>query len=232
VADAGIRAADLLGHVLEQLGEPLDVGLIDDGVVVLVLRRAVLAPVEERVDDDRGQRLPQAVLGVGDVVEAAVGVVEVVPEQRGVAAHLAVDGLGVGVEQELRRVAPDAPRRVVRAVDAIPVALSGLDAGEEAVPDEAVDLREGDAGLLAALADEAELDLLGHLREDREVDPRAVVRSAERVGPAGPDLHDCLSVEQRHRSAARGSDVAGGRTHPRQHRDTRLALGRTTRLPG
>ena len=71
--------------------------------------------------------------------------------------------------------------RVVRAVHAVAVALAGLDAGQVAVPDEAVDLGQLDAGLGALVVDEAQLDPLGDLGEEGEVDAGAVVRGAERV---------------------------------------------------
>ena len=64
VGDAGVGAADLLRDVGVGLGEALDVGFVDDAVVVLVPRQAVLAPVEEGVDDDREHRVAEAVLDV------------------------------------------------------------------------------------------------------------------------------------------------------------------------
>src|SRR5215213_11312543 len=72
---------------------------------------------------------------------------------------------------------------------AVPVPLPGLDAGDEGVPHEAVDLGELDALLGTVVLDEAQLDALGDLGEEREVDPSAVVRRTEGVGLAGPDLH-------------------------------------------
>src|SRR5215218_9685155 len=72
---------------------------------------------------------------------------------------------------------------------AVPVPLPGLDAGDEGVPHEAVDLGEVDALLGSVVLDEAQLDALGDLGEEREVDPGAVVRRTEGVGLAGPDLH-------------------------------------------
>lgn len=78
VGDRGVRAAAALRDVGMRLGQALDVGLVDDRVGVLVLRRPVGAPpVEEWVDHDglghAGRRV---------VVVAAVGVAEVVGEQR------------------------------------------------------------------------------------------------------------------------------------------------------
>jgi hypothetical protein len=73
------------------------------------------------------------------------------------------------------------------AVDAVAVALAGADAGEVAVPVEGVALLERDA-LLAVVAEEAELDALGVLAEEREVRPLAVPGRAEGERRARPDL--------------------------------------------
>ena len=101
--------------------EALDVRLVDHGLVVLVLGVAVVAPVEVRVDHHREHRVAEAV-----VVVERVGLVEPVGEQRLVAVDLALDGLRVGVEQQLRPGCTGARRGVVGAVDAVAVALPGL----------------------------------------------------------------------------------------------------------
>ncbi len=77
MGDRGVGAAAALRDVGMRLGEALDVGLVDDRVGVFVLRRAVGAPVEERIDDDRLGHAGRRVL-----VVAAVFVAEVVAEQR------------------------------------------------------------------------------------------------------------------------------------------------------
>ena len=76
VRDGGVGAADLLGHVRVGHAQALDVSLVDNGLVVLVLRWPVVTPVEERVDDDRQHGVAQ---GVGLV--QGVGVIELVAEQ-------------------------------------------------------------------------------------------------------------------------------------------------------
>src|SRR5205807_6190723 len=48
---------------------------------------------------------------------------------------------------------------------------------------------EHDALLDAVLVEEAELDHLGHLGEDREVRPRPVEARPQRIRAAGPDVH-------------------------------------------
>ena len=72
-------------------------------------------------------------------------------------------------------------RRVVGAVHAVAVALAGLDAGQVGVPDEAVDLGQLDAGLGAVVVDQAELDPLGDLGEQR----RSSRRLPSKVAPRG-----------------------------------------------
>ena len=76
-------------------------------------------------------------------------------------AHLPVDGAGVGVQQQLLRIAAHPRRRVPRAVHAIAVALAGADAGHVAVPGMTVHLRQVQATLAAGLVEQAQLDALG-----------------------------------------------------------------------
>ncbi len=189
VRDRGIRAADLLGHLGVGHRHALDVRLVDDRLVVLVARRAVVAPVEVGVDDDREHRLAEVVVGV-----ALLRVLEVVGEQRLVVGDLALDRLRVGVEQQLAGVAAVPVVGVVGAVHPEAVSLSGLQAGDVCVPDEAVDLGQVEARLGAVVVDEAQLDPLGHLAEQGEVHAAAVVGGAERVRRSGPDLHWLPSV--------------------------------------
>jgi hypothetical protein len=215
VGDAGVGAAQLLGNPRVGHRQALDVGLVDDRLVVRRLGRAVGPPVEERIDDDGLRHVLRRIL-----VVALTGL-EVVAEDRSVPLHLAVDRLGVGIEQQLVRIAPEALRRVVRPVDAVAVPLAGLDAGQEGVPDEGIHLGQGDAGLLAGVIEQAQLDLLGHLAEDREVGAGAVVRGPEGVGGARPYLgHSGCS-------SCAGVPHCGGRgVSPR--RSSRRKRGRAT----
>lgn len=141
VRHARVGAAQLVGDVRVEHRHALDVRLVDDAVVVVPVRRAVVAPVEERVDDDRHHRVPGRVVvvergsGRGCVVLLALGelvrlrdlvrVGEAVGEQRLVAVDLPLDRLRVRVEQKLRRVAAVAVRGVVGTVHAVAVARTG-----------------------------------------------------------------------------------------------------------
>jgi hypothetical protein len=173
VRDRGVRAADLLGDLLVRLGEPLDVRLVDDRVGVFVPGRSIHTPVEVRVDHHRLGHAGRRV-----VVVAAVRIAEVVAEQRLVPLEGAVDRLRVRVDQQFVRVAALSRGRIVAAVYPVAVALAGLDVGDEAVPDEAVDFGQRHPGLNAVDVEQAQLDLLSGLAEHREIGARAVVGGA------------------------------------------------------
>src|SRR5690606_4992496 len=96
-APLGVRDLGVAG------GEPLDVHLVDDGVVHGDVRMAVPFPVEVRVDDDRLGDVRAAVGVVGDVLFARP-----VRETRPVPVDVAVDGAGVGVDQQLVGIAAQA----------------------------------------------------------------------------------------------------------------------------
>jgi len=150
VGHPGVGAARLLGYVRVQHAHALDVGLVDDRVVVLVLRRVVVPPVEVGVHHHGEHGGVHVVGGV-----ALRRVVELVGVERRIGHDLSLDGLGVRVEEELARVAPVAVVGLERPVDAVTVALPGLNAGEVGVPDVGVHLGEGDALLGHVLVEEA-----------------------------------------------------------------------------
>ncbi len=53
VGQAGVRSPDLVRDFGMSHAQALHVGFVDDGVVVFVAGRAIVAPVEERVHDHR-----------------------------------------------------------------------------------------------------------------------------------------------------------------------------------
>ena len=210
VREAGVGAAHLLRDLRVRDGQPAHVRLVDHRLVVGDARRAVGAPVEERVDHHRLRHVRRRV-----GVVAPVRVAERVAEHGLVPDHRPVHGLGVRVDQQLVRVAAQALGGGVGPVHPVAVALAGLDAGQVAVPDEPVHLGEPDPGLLAPLAEQAELHPLRDLGEDREVGPGAVVGGAERVGMAGPRPHGFLLVRRGSTRRGRGYRGPGWVTGPR-----------------
>ena len=137
VGEAGVGAAQRLGDVGVAGGEPLDVHLVDR---------------PSRARRAGGRSLPQSKYGLCDdalrhvrravVVVARVLVADVVAEARLVPVDRPLDRLGVGVEEQLGRVAAQPLGRVPGPVDPVAVALAGADAGQVGVPAVGVDLLE------------------------------------------------------------------------------------------
>src|SRR5262249_5807135 len=130
------------------------------------------------------------------------------------------------VDQELRRVEPLAGLRLVRAVDAVAVPLAGPDAGQVAVPVEDGAVDHLDDLLAVVLVEQAELDALGVLGEEREVRALAVPHRPERERPAGPDL------PQRRSSTVFAAKSATSSTSPRRTRRTRRRSSTSVSAPG
>ncbi len=182
---AGVGAAELLGDARVQLRQALHVRLVHHRVVPPAVGPALGGPVEEGVDHDRLRHEGSAVGLLHDVIAAADGV----GEDRRVPVDLAVDCLGVRIEQELVRVAPVPLGGVVGTVHAVPVPLPGTNVQQVAVPPGPGLLRKRDPRLLAVLIEQAEVDALRHVGEDREVGAGTVEGGPQREGLAGPDGH-------------------------------------------
>ncbi len=89
--------------------------------------------------------------------------------------------LGIGIQQQLVRIEAVALFGRIGPVDAIAVELSGRDVVEIAMPDVLGTLRHFDALELAATltVEQAQLDLLGIGREQREIGAASVPAGAE-----------------------------------------------------
>ena len=177
----GVRAALGLRDVRVAGGEALDVDLVDDRLVELDVRRPVVAPVEVRVVHDRPGHERGAV-----VVVARVLVAERVGKAGRVPVDLSLDGLGVGVDEQLGRVAALAVLGRPRPVDPVAVTLPGRDRRQVGVPAERVHLFEAEPFLAALVVEQAQVDGLGHLGEQREVGPGAVVGGSEWIRAPRP----------------------------------------------
>ena len=99
VREAGVCAPQLLGYVGVELGEALDVDLVEDRIGHRERRRSVLAPVELAGDHHRARNVRRRVGAVG-----AIGIVWHVAEHRRMPSDLAGDGARIRVEQQLRRM--------------------------------------------------------------------------------------------------------------------------------
>ena len=141
VAQAGVGPAQRRGDVRVAHGEALDVDLVQDRVRVAVPGPLVVLPAERRVDDQAPGHVP------GGVQAARLaGVGRVLAEHLRPERDRSADRLGVGVEQQLGRVAPQALGRVPGPADPVPVGLPRADAGHERMPDVGVVVRPAGSG--------------------------------------------------------------------------------------
>ena len=200
--EARVGAAQVLGHGRMQPGEALHVQLVDHRGLGPVARTPVAAPVERRIDDVGARRVGGAVGLLDRVLVAA----ERIGEHRVAPRDVAREGLGVRVGQQLGRVAAQPVRRVVRAMHAIAVGLSGGDPGQEQVPDEAGLTDEVVPGFLAGLVEEAQLDTVRQAREHAEMHALPGQRGPERaVDRRHPVLRSRSATGKASNSASRST---------------------------
>jgi hypothetical protein len=146
-------------NVLAVLGQPLDVGLIDDRVFPRDRWSAFFPPGEGLVDDDAlghpARVVPSIERQVGPCAAGAIAEMGIAPDE----APGQVPG--VGVDEELMGVEAEPAFGLIAAVNAVTIELSRPDIVQVAVPDILSSLRQGDAfDFAAAVAiEEAELDL-------------------------------------------------------------------------
>src|SRR6185312_8424064 len=118
-------------------------------------------------------------------------VARLVPGQRLLPVDLAEDGLGVGIDEQLVRVAPVPARGRVGAVHAEAVEGARLQLRQVAVPGVPGDIGEIEAFKMARRSGrvvEANLDPRRHVRVEGEIDAAAVERGAPWEGRTRPDL--------------------------------------------
>ena len=183
-------------------GEAAHVHLVDHHVLARDVRRPVRAPGEGGLQHAALGHEGGAVAAVeGQVLALAADGVAI---ERVAPAQLADRILGIGVDQQLVRIEAVAFLGLVGAVDAIAVGHAGARLRQVAVPDVLGALAQHDALQLAAavVVEQAELDLLGVLGEQREVDAFAIPGRAARVGLSRPDDLDRIGALH-----ARGPDI-------------------------
>ncbi len=186
VGQRGIAAPQLRRHLGQVLAEILDMGLVEHDIGAGVARRV------ERARRDRGRRGHAGLERVQRVVAAvhvavAFGVADDMAEMLGPPAEMPDDLARPGVEQQLVRVVAVAALGLPRPVRAQAVDQPGAEAGQEAVVDAVVRAMQRVAAQLAhALGiEDAQLDALGMVGPDRDVDPAVAHQCAQRLAAAG-----------------------------------------------
>ncbi len=132
MSDGGISPPDVLWNMGVKMGKPLDMGLIDDRVVIGDLWRMVVLPVVVLIDNDGFRRKGGAVRGGHNKV---VSRGQIVTEQRVIPFNRAGDRLCIGIDHHLVGVKPVPIGRLVRAMDPIAVQLTGFDSRQVGMPD-------------------------------------------------------------------------------------------------
>ncbi len=127
-AQSSVGSAEFLGDLVVEVGEALDVQLIDHGVAPPGTKLAVALPVEVVGHHDRlGHRRGRVELG--PLVESTT-----VPEQRRARLQLSTDRLRVRVEQQLGRVESPAVCGIPATVGTHAVQLADRHARDLPVP--------------------------------------------------------------------------------------------------
>ena len=173
VGQARVGAAQLRGHARHVEGQPLDVGLVDDGALLGHLR-----PGDHReggARDHADGHVPGRVQGRGREghVQGVVVGVDLVGEDLRTQDGGALQGAGVGVEGELAGVGQQPLGGVPLAVDAVGVALAGPHAAHVRAPGAALGPVHahaplGDHGAGAVGLEQAQVDGGGVRGDDDE----------------------------------------------------------------
>ncbi len=184
-----IGPAQMIGQPGEVLGEPLDVQLIDDRVCPGDAQQLITLPIEMGVDHHRlGHRV--GIVGGIDlevVVGCAVG--DIGQDVAGLPLQVAVDRLGVRVDEQLVGVEAMPLVRDVGPAHPVSVELAGSDTRDVAMPLERGLMTQLDLGLRPVLIEQAQHDRLGVLGEQREVRAAPVPGRTEGKRIAWPDVH-------------------------------------------
>jgi hypothetical protein len=219
VAEARVRAAQRRRDAGQPPGEPLDVGLVHDGVRERNVRRRVPRPVERTAGDDAVRHEGRRVAPVADIGVAREALVDGVAEGLRPQVQPPVERSGVRIEEQLGGVVAVTQRGLPAAGGAVAVPRADVDTGDEAVPDAVRPRGQFDLALDPAAAlrgvQQAEPDTVRVGREDGDLRPAVPQPQAERVGsdPGGGVGGHGRSLP--HDAGADGMQVTSGSGHLR-----------------
>src|SRR6266404_548883 len=164
------------------------VQLEDNGLLPRDLRAAILTPGESGFDDPALWDVARVVAPVKRQILARAA--EAVAEDGVAPAKFPLECLGVGVDQQLVRIEPMAIGGIEGPVNPVAVKQARTGIRQIGVPDLVGVFRKHDARLLMAAGaiEQAQLDLLGMRRKDREVDAFTVPSGPKRVWATRPHL--------------------------------------------
>ena len=206
--ESRIGAAKRCRHVGVPHRHAFHVQLVDDCFVPWNVRPTVIPPREGGIDHPAFRHAGCGVTPVECEI-LALGA-EAIPIVRIAPVDVAGDRFRVRVEQELVRIEAMTLFRAIGSIDAIPIEQPGPRFRQIAMPDQIIVFHERDALDFPPplRIEDAELDFLRVLREQREIDAFSVPRRSTRVRPPCPDCGDrfrhrsfCLFWTPRHGTA-------------------------------
>ena len=182
------RAAQRRRHLRMLDRETAHVELVDHHIVARDRGGAVVAPGERTVDHLAFRHGARAVATIERQVAAMTA--DGVPEDGIAPAQRTGDMTRVRIEEELVRIEPQARFRSVGPVHAVAIERPRARLGKIAVEDLVGALRKGYPLQFAAARriEDAEIDGLAVLGEQRKIDALAVPFRAARIRAAGPDF--------------------------------------------
>ncbi len=194
-AEAGIGTAQFRRNAAVERGESFHVQLVDECVAPAGPGLLDTLPVERGIDHPALRHRCRVVPPVEGQVRTRRP--DLVSEMGVAPAQLADHGAGVGIEEKPVRVEAMSLLGSVWPLHAKSVQCSRRSIGQIPVPDEVGALGQARAHHLAAtaLVEDADLDGIGVLGEDGEVDAVAIPRRTERVGRAWPQGRGCHAFE-------------------------------------
>ncbi len=182
MAEGGEGPVGRRPHLVEELGQPLHVRLVDHRLRPGRARAAVVPPGEAVVDHHRLGHGRGAVAAIEGEVGAGRG--DAIAEQGVGPAHIAAHGAGVRVQQQLVGIEPVPLLRSVGTVGPVAVEHPRKAVRQVAVPDLVGPFGQRITADLTAASriEQAEFDLLRMGGEHREVHALPVPGGAERIG--------------------------------------------------
>ena len=168
VGETGVSPTLFFRDLRMSVSKALDVRFVDQRLVPGGAQQFVAFPVEARVDDHRlgHQRRAVAFREPQILIRLLPGVAENFLAE----AHVAVDGLGVGVDEQFVRIEAVTLLGCEGTVDPKAVTLAGSELRDIAMPDAFIDFREFQPGFMIVGVEEAKFDPRGVFRKQSEID--------------------------------------------------------------
>ena len=153
---------------------------IDYRVSERCLWRRVILPIESAIHHNTLRNARRTILIIHLQIVSGGNVIR---EDRLLPVHMAADGFGIGINEQLIRVEAVATLRLPRAINTVAIQLSGFDVTNKSMPYVGGAFTQGDAvGLLPRCIEKAQVHPRGTFRKNGEVSALVGHSGAKRKG--------------------------------------------------